>query len=243
MYINEAITKRCQSMRMKPFARAYVRLLSSDEFDDLSFDERLISMLDFMQENRLLQKSEQIKRAANLPYPYSDVSDFDLNKQPGIKLSVLNNLMICSWIKRAHHVVIIGSNDDGKNEFACGIANQAINKGHSVTYFEFKQLIFELRIAQQKKTLTPFIKQISKIELLVLSDWDLSELELIDLYLLFSVLESRVVTGSLLITSTTTISEGLSHIDDPLLTNCLSVGVEDKSHTLRFKEVINVEHH
>ncbi len=37
MYINEAITKRCQSMRMKPFARAYVRLLSSDEFDDLSF--------------------------------------------------------------------------------------------------------------------------------------------------------------------------------------------------------------
>ncbi len=60
------------------------------------FDERLISMLDFMQENRLLQKSEQIKRTANLPYPSSDVSDFDLNNQPSIKLSVLNNSMTCS---------------------------------------------------------------------------------------------------------------------------------------------------
>ncbi len=243
MYINEAITKRCKSMRMKPFARAYVRLLSTDEFDDLSFDERLISMLDFMQENRQIQKSEQIKRAANLPYPCSDVSDFDLHKQPGIKLSVLNNLMTCSWIKRAHHVVIIGSAEKGKNEFACAISNQAINKGHSVTYYEFKQLIFELRIAQQKKTLTSFIKQISKIELLILSDWDLSHLELIDFYLLFSVLESRVVSGSLLITSTESISEGLNQIDDPLLTNCLTVGVEDKSHTLRFKDVINVTHH
>ena len=243
MYINEAITKRCQSMRMKPLARAYVRLLSSDEFDDLSFDERLISMLDFMQENRLLQKSEQIKRTANLPYPCSDASDFDLNNQPGIKLSVLNNLMTCSWIKRAHHLVIIGSTEKGKNEFACAIANQAITKGHSVTYYEFKQLIFELRIAQQKKTLTSFIKKISKNELLILSDWDLSYLELIDFYLLFSVLESRVVSGSLLITSTDSISEGLNQIDDPLLTNCLTVGVEDKSHTLRFKDVIDVTHH
>ncbi len=76
-----------------------------------------------------------------------------------------------------------------------------------------------------------------------MSDWDLSHLELIDLYLLFSVLESRVVTGSLLITSIESISEGLNQIDDPLLTNCLTVGVEDKSHTLRFKDVIDVTHH
>lgn len=151
--------------------------------------------------------------------------------------------MTCSWVKHTQHVVIIGSLGKGKNEFACGIANQAINKGHSVAYFEFKQLVFELRIAQQKKELTHFIKKLSKIELLVLSDWELSHLELIDLYLLFSVLESRVVTGSLLITSTSTISEGLNNTDDPLLKNCLTTGVEAKAHILRFKDVITATHH
>ena len=93
MYINEAITKRCEKMRMKPFNRAYVRLLSTDGFEDLSFDERLISMLDIMQENRLIQKSEQIKRAANLPYPCAEVADYNLNEQPSIKRSVLTHLM------------------------------------------------------------------------------------------------------------------------------------------------------
>jgi DNA replication protein DnaC len=243
MYTSQSVTNCCAKVRMKHLGRAYIRLCSSPSFESLNFEERMITMLDFVAENQLIQKVERLKRQAKLPYPCVEVSDFDLKQQPSIKRSQVEHLLSLNWVAKGQHLVIHGPNGNDKVKFGCGFANHAMEQSHPTEHFEFNQLIFELRLAQKNNELTELFKRLSKLDLLMLSNWHLGELELVDMYLLFSLLETVLPSLSLLITSDSPVQEWASSLDEPLLSNRLTELVCDNVRELKFKEVTNITHH
>ncbi len=242
MYTNQTVANSCAKVRMKHLGRAYIRLRSSPSFESLSFEERMITMLDFVAENQQIQKVERLKRQAKLPYPCTEVSDFDLKQQPSIKRSQVKHLLSLNWVAKGQHLVIYGSNGNDKVKFGCGFANHAMAQTHPTEHFEFNQLIFELRLAQKNNELTELFKRLSKLDLLMLSNWHLDELELVDMYLLFSLLETVLPSLSLLITSDSPVQEWAGSLDEPLLSNRLTELVCDNVRELKFREVTNVSH-
>ena len=76
----------------------------------------------------------------------------------------------------------------------------------------------------------------------MLSNWHLDELELVDMYLLFSLLETVLPSLSLLITSDSPVQEWAGSLDEPLLSNRLTELVCDNVRELKFREVTNVSH-
>lgn len=242
MYTNQAIISRSKDVRMGGLGRAYVRLRSSPLFEPMSKDELFFSMLDIVSENQDIQKVERLKRQAKLPYPCAEVSDFDLKLQPSIKRSQVEHLLSLNWIAKDQHLVIHGPNGNDKVKFGCGFANYVMEQMHPTEHFEFNQLIFELRLAQKNNELTELFERLSKLDLLMLSNWHLDELELIDMYLLFSLLETLLPGLSLLITSEPPVQEWACSLDEPLLSNRLTELVCDNVRELKFREVTNITH-
>ena len=76
----------------------------------------------------------------------------------------------------------------------------------------------------------------------MLSNWHLDELELVDMYLLFSLLETVLPSLSLLITSDPPIQEWANSLDEPLLSSRLTELVCDNVRELKFREVTKVSH-
>lgn len=156
MYINQTVPNRCNKLRMKNLGRAYIRLCSSPSFEQLNFDERMLAMLDFIEENQRVQKTSRLKQQAHLPHPCADVWNFDFQLQPGIQRNQVVYLLSFDWVKKHQHLVIWGAPGENKVKLACGFANHALQHGVVSEHIEFNQLVFELRLAQENNEFDPY---------------------------------------------------------------------------------------
>jgi DNA replication protein DnaC len=74
---------------------------------------------------------------------------------------------------------------------ACGIANHFLDKGTSVQALSLKKLLFELRISFGQDLFKKKLVTLNKIDLILISDWQLTTLQLEDIPLLALFIESR----------------------------------------------------
>lgn len=89
---------------------------------------------------------------------------------------------------------------------------------------------------------TVLFKKLAKLELLFLSEWRLDKLELMDMYLLFAFLERVIPELSLLITADSPVSDWVTSVSEPLLSNRLTELLCDNVRELKFKEPPVVKH-
>jgi DNA replication protein DnaC len=202
--------------------------------EDLSFDERIALLVDRevtyrknIKTNRLIKTAKLKQRA--LP------EDIDYKHPRDLKKSQLADLLSCQWIQQHNNVLLTGLTGCSKTWLACALGMQACRQGLSVRYFRSARLFADLSIAHGDGRYLRLIKQLSKVDLLILDDWGLEKLNLVQRNDLLEIMEDRHATKSTLIAGQIPVNQRHKAIGDATLADAILDRLVHNAHKINLK--------
>ena len=202
--------------------------------EDLSFDERIALLVDRevtyrknIKTNRLIKTAKLKQRA--LP------EDIDYKHPRDLKKSQLADLLSCQWIQQHNNVLLTGLTGCSKTWLACALGMQACRQGLSVRYFRSARLFADLSIAHGDGRYLRLIKQLSKVDLLILDDWGLEKLNLVQRNDLLEIMEDRHGSKSTLIAGQIPVNQWHKAIGDATLADAILDRLVHNAHKINLK--------
>lgn len=144
-------------------------------YEGLAFIERLALLLEQENLSRQQRKQERLIRQAQFKLRAS-VQETDYQHPRAITTAQIAQLAQGTWIKRAQNLLITGPCGSGKTYLACALGHNACLHGYSVCYYRLSRLLLELTQAKADGTYHKQLKQLAKLQLLVIDDWGLEPL-------------------------------------------------------------------
>ncbi len=152
MLLEETFNK-IQQMRMPGFSRALQEQLDAeDQYDELSFEERLGLLVDREWTDRETRRLTRRLQQAKLR-ELASIEDLDYRHPRGLNRKLMQRLATCQWIDKSQNVIVVGPTGIGKTFILCALAHKACRQGHTALYRRIPRLLQELMTARADGTL------------------------------------------------------------------------------------------
>jgi DNA replication protein DnaC len=201
-------------------AREFRRQAEDRAFDELTFEERFGMIVDAewtARQNRVL--ANLLKRA-NLRQS-ACLEDIDYSSDRKLNRDLVRQLSTNNWIREAHNLLLIGATGTGKSFLACAFGNNACRQGLKVRYYRVTRLLTDLAIARGDGSYNKLMKELKKIQILILDDWGLASLDPLAGRDLLEVIEDRNQERSTLIASQVPVSSWHSIFQDSTIADAV----------------------
>jgi len=228
----EQTLDKLHSMRLTGMAEALQQQLEDPDMAALSFEERLAWLVDrhwIWKENQALTR--RLKNA-RLKDRQAAVEDIDFRHPRGLDRAQVRSLSTCDWVRRHQNLIIVGPCGVGKTFLACAFAQKALREGYTARYCRLPQLIRELTLARADGSLDQKLRQLARIDLLILDDWLMLPLGQSERRDLLEVAEDRYQTRSSILTSQIPLSSWHEQIGDPTLADSILDRLVHHAHQL-----------
>lgn len=162
----------------------------------LSFDERLQRIADYVYQEKYNNKIKRLIKSARLRFPQADVHSMCYDGRC-LDRNLLEELFTCQYINEALSIVLQGPTGSGKTFLSCALGKQACLQQIKTRYVRMPDLLMEFGDAVQlqgKKA--KILNKYSKIPLLIIDEWLVSEISTEELFFLFELIERRSDTVS-----------------------------------------------
>jgi DNA replication protein DnaC len=233
MLIQPTVDKLRQ-MRLYGMVAALEEQSENTEYQKLSFDERLGFLVDWEWTDRKEKRlASRIRKAKFREKAFMD--SLDLSKNRGLDRRQVLYLAQPDWINNHQNVIIVGATGTGKTYLACALGNAACGNGFPVQYFQTVKLLRELKAAHVDGSYEKFLNRLAKTRLLILDDWLLDNLDLVQTRDLLEVMDDRFNTGSTIFTTQLPVSEWHSRFGDPTLADAMMDRVVHNAYRLILK--------
>lgn len=127
--------------------------------------------------------------------------DVEYKVNRGLDKAQLASLASCDWIRRQQNLIIQGATGVGKTWLACAIGQQACRLKMPVLFYRASDLYGTITESLLDGSLSSLKLSLSKPSLLILDDLGLGEMTQQASQFLLDVIDRRMRTGSLLITT------------------------------------------
>ncbi len=165
--LHEPVQQQLLSLGLKSAASAATRMQLSDE---------QIEALSALLESELLERQSKaqnqrlkLAKLGQRAHP----ADVDLRTARQLSKATWQRLMSLNWLKQHQHLLFIGPTGIGKSYLACALAKAAIDQKYSVRYLRMPRLQEELALVRAQGKLSLWLKNLSRIPLLILDDFGL----------------------------------------------------------------------
>lgn len=232
--LNQQTLNKLQYLQLSGMAKAYREQLEQPHMQGLSFDDRLGLIVDHELNDRENRKLQRLLKQAKLRYA-AHLEDVDYRSSRGLDKQVIAGLANCDWISRQQNLLLTGATGTGKSWLACAFGSQACRQGYSVVYKSASKLYEELQIAIGDGSLPKYRAALSKVRLLILDDFGLAPVESTVGYTLLDIVDSRMQTGSLIITSQFPTEHWHSLFADATLAEAILDRIVHRSHRIPLK--------
>ena len=195
-------------------------VLNSQTVQATTQEDYLLEILRMeIQHREVVRKERLIKNAGFYTRKHFDTFRFDDVTMPtGIDTEYLRN---CRFIEEKKNLVFFGNTGSGKSHLAQAIGLEACNRGKSVKFFRTAALVNRLSEAKNDKTLSTFLKQLMKADILVLDEWGYVPLDRDGARLLFEIISECYESKSIIVTTNIEFTRWATILYDEQMTSAL----------------------
>jgi DNA replication protein DnaC len=231
--LNNQTLRTLRELKLTGMADALEQQLTQPAtHEDLSFEERLAMLVDREVTHRKNTKTNRLLGTAKLKQRALP-EDIDYAHPRGLPKNKMADLLTCKWIQQHHNVLMTGPTGCGKTWLACALGMQSCRQGLSVRYFRSSRLLEDLSIAHADGRYARLIKQLSKVDLLILDDWGLEKLNLGQRNDLLEIMEDRHGLKSTLITAQLPIDQWHKAIGNATLADAILDRLVHNAHKIK----------
>lgn len=230
----EQTITRLRELKLASMAQAYELQLRQPSSAALSFEDRFGLLVEFEAAERESRKLKRLVQAAALPEAAA-LEDVDYRAGRELDKAQIAALSSCEWIRRQQNLIIHGATGVGKTWLAIAFATQACRLKMSVLFYRASDLYGEISTAMLDGSLPKLKLALSRPSLLVLDDFGLGEITPTVAQVLLDVVDRRMRTGSLLITSQYPTDQWHGFFPDPTVADAVLDRVVHQSHRLALK--------
>jgi len=141
----------------------------------------------------------------------------------------------CDFLETKSNVVMYGNVGTGKTFLSIALGVEACRKGIETRFFRTAALVNRLSEEKQKGTLSKFMKQILKSELLILDEWGYVPLDRLGAQLLFEIISECYERKSLIINTNIEFSRWVNVFYDKQMTSAIVDRILHHCHLLLFE--------
>ena len=203
-------------------------------YESLPFIERLGLLLEQENLTREHRKQERLIRQARFKLRAS-VQDIDYQHPRNISASQIARLAQSDWINRRQNLLATGPCGSGKTYLACALGHNACLHGYSVRYWRLSRLLLELTQAKADGSYHKQLKQLARIQLLIIDDWGLEPLKPAHRNDLMEIMDDRHGEASTLIISQLPTDQWYASIGDNTLADAILDRLMHNAHRLLLK--------
>lgn len=224
-----------RELRLSAMASAFEQQLEHvGTYESLSFTERLSLLLEqelLMRENR---KQDRLLRQARFKLS-ATVQEIDYSHPRNIQKKQIAQLATGEWLGRHQNLLITGPCGSGKTYLACALGQSACVQGRSARYFRLSRLMLELTQAKADGTYHKLLKQLAKVELLIMDDWGLEQLQPAQRNDLLEIFDDRHGSQSTMVISQLPTDQWYASIGDNTLADAILDRLMHNAHHLKLK--------
>ncbi|CAL4866069.1 IS21 family transposase ISRel16 [Asticcacaulis sp. MM231] len=209
-----------QALGLTGMAKGFKELANQPEANGLDHAEWLAILLE--QETTLRQQKRYESRAKTARLRQSaTIEDVDYRAARGLDKSMFLKLTSADWIRRKHNLLITGPCGVGKSWLACALGQKACREDMSVAYHRASRLFTALALARADGRYAKLLKQIARVDLLILDDWGPETLTSDQRRDLMEIVEDRHEAKSIIVTSQVPVDQWYKIIGNPTLADAI----------------------
>lgn len=191
---------KLNAMNLVGMAHGFEEQLTSTSASQLSFEERFGLLVDQEMTSRDNRRLKRLLQNAKLR-ENACIEDITYRSGRGLERSEIASLALCNWIRHGINIILTGPTGSGKTWLGCAFGNQACRQGLTVQFQRLPLLLEELAVSHGDGTFRQRLRQLAKLDLLILDDFGMSALPLTGREDLLEVIEQRTGSRSTLVTS------------------------------------------
>jgi DNA replication protein DnaC len=140
----------------------------------------------------------------------------------------------CEFIKNKTNIVMYGNVGTGKSHLSIALGVEACKKGLEVRFFRTSALVNKLAELKKAGTLSVFLRNLSKADLLICDEWGYVPLDRVGAQLLFEVISERYERKSVIINTNIEFSRWVNVFYDEQMTGAIIDRILHHCHLLLF---------
>jgi DNA replication protein DnaC len=212
--------EQLHAMKLTGMVEAWREQQSKTTYHDLSFDERLMLLVEREYLRRQNQRLQRRLRQACLPvHATLDAVDFEVPR--GIRKMQFIEFSQGQWLTEHLSLVLMGPTGIGKSFLACVLADHLCKQGHTVRYFKTADLILHLKLSKADGSYPRLRRQLASYDLLVLDEWLRDPILPQEAREVLDILDERYRQTSCLFITQMPIEQWHPQIQDPTLADAI----------------------
>jgi DNA replication protein DnaC len=216
----QALYDKLLELRLPAFRQALREQEENPKYAELSFDERLVLLVDHECTQRHEKRVRRCIHTAGFPLQ-ATIEDLDLSPGRGLERRSVLELAQCSWITSHHNLIIVGPTGGGKSFLACAFGTAAARSGFTVRYLRTSRLLHSLSLSHQDGSYTNLLRSLARSSLLILDDWMRDEITVPGAQDLLEVLDDRFGHTSTIFASQVPVTDWHLRIPDATLADAM----------------------
>jgi len=225
---------RLLELGLDGMAKAFEELAANPESRALEHAEWLGLLVEREATLRQQKRFEARARTAKLRHA-ATVEDVDFRTPRGLDRTLFLRLANCDWIREHRHCLITGKCGTGKSWLACALGDKACRDNLSVLYQRCPRLFAALALARGDGRYARLMRQLAKVDLLILDDWGPEPLTAEQRRDLLEIVEDRYNARSLIITSQVPVDHWYEIVGNPTLADAILDRVVHNAHRIDLK--------
>ena len=203
-------------------------------FEGLAFTERLDMLLESEQGLRENRKQDRLVQQAKFKLN-ACVQQIEYGHKRNIKKGTVARLAQCDWVARKQNLLITGPCGSGKTYLACAVGHAACLRDYRVRYFRLSRLFLELTQAKADGSYSKLLRQLARVEVLLLDDWGLEPLQQSQRHDLMEILDDRHGTTSTIVISQLPTDQWYAGIGDNTLADAILDRLMHNAHDIKLQ--------
>ncbi len=206
--------------------------LNNSQYKELNFEERISMLVEKEVLYRQNQKLSSLLRRASFRFSEACIEHIDFKANRNLSKPNMMKLAQNDWIRKCQNIILTGETGAGKSYIACALGNNACRNGYTTLYTRIPKLLNELKISHADGSYLKLLKRLSRVDLLIMDDWGLSDFSDLGRRDMLEIFEDRYNVRSTIISTQFPVDKWFDVIGDPTIADAICDRIVHNSHKI-----------